>query len=86
MEISEALASGAGRVESLVLPHRYDHLSPLVSRVGSATHGAEKGAEKSDERGEETPARSRPPFAASRVDTITSSMVDSAAADASITT
>jgi hypothetical protein len=72
MGISEALASGAGRVESLVLPHRYDHLSPLVSRVGSAPHGAEKGAEKSDERGEETPARSRPPFAASQVDTITS--------------
>jgi hypothetical protein len=28
--ISDALASGAGRIESIVLPHRYDHLSPLV--------------------------------------------------------
>jgi hypothetical protein len=33
--ISEALAAGAGRVERLVLPHRYDHLSPLVDFVGS---------------------------------------------------
>ena len=30
--ISDALAAGAGRVESLVLPHRYDHLSPLATR------------------------------------------------------
>jgi hypothetical protein len=27
---SDALTSGAGRVECLVLPHRYDHLSPVV--------------------------------------------------------
>jgi hypothetical protein len=33
--ISDALASGAGRVECLVLPHRYDHLSPVVDTVGS---------------------------------------------------
>jgi hypothetical protein len=33
--ISEALATGAGRVECLVLPHRYDHLSPLADIVGS---------------------------------------------------
>jgi hypothetical protein len=33
--ISEALAAGAGRVECLVLPHRYDHLSPLADIVGS---------------------------------------------------
>ena len=31
--ISEALAAGAGRVESLVLPHRYDHLSPLATNA-----------------------------------------------------
>ena len=29
--ISEALAAGAARVESFVLPHRYDHLSPLAT-------------------------------------------------------
>jgi hypothetical protein len=31
--ISDALTSGAGRVECLVLPHRYDHLSPLVDNM-----------------------------------------------------
>jgi hypothetical protein len=83
--ISDALASGAGRVESLVLPHGYDHLSPLVDSVGPATRGAEKGAEKSHQRGEHTPARSRPPFAPSEVDAINSPAVDSVAADASST-
>jgi hypothetical protein len=34
--ISDALASGVSRVECVVLPHRYDHLSPLVDLVGSA--------------------------------------------------
>ena len=34
---SDALvASGAGRIEYLVLPHRYDHLSPVVDTVGSS--------------------------------------------------
>jgi hypothetical protein len=32
---SDALASGAGRVECLVLPHRYDHLSPVVDFMRS---------------------------------------------------
>ena len=58
--ISEALASGAGRVECVVLPHRYDHLSPLVASVGSSSRGAEKGAEKPDQRGEQAPAPPRP--------------------------
>jgi hypothetical protein len=60
--ISHALASGAGRVECLVLPHRYDHLSPLVDLIGSTSRGAEKGAEKVEQRGEQAPARSRPLF------------------------
>lgn len=54
--IGDALAAGVGRVECLVLPYRYDHLSPLVNRVGSTATGAEKGAEKCDQRGEHTPA------------------------------
>jgi hypothetical protein len=37
--ISDALASGAGRVKCLVLPHRYDHLSPVVDTVGSSHAG-----------------------------------------------
>jgi len=83
--ISEALTSGAGRVESLVLPHRYDHLSPVVNSVGPATRGAEKGAETPDQRGEHTPARPRPPFSQSNVDVVRSSSADSAAAEASAT-
>jgi hypothetical protein len=59
--LSDALAAGAGRVECLVLPHRYDHLSPLVDILGSRTQGAEEGAEKPEQRGEQTPAPSRPP-------------------------
>jgi hypothetical protein len=59
--ISEALASGAGRLECLVLRDSYNHLSPLVAIVGSTSRRAEKGAENVDMRGEQTPARSRPP-------------------------
>jgi hypothetical protein len=38
--ISEALATGAGRVESVVLPHSYEHLSPLVDVIGSRAQRA----------------------------------------------
>src|SRR5260370_14486949 len=64
--LSEALTSGAGRVESLVLPHRYDHLSPVANSVGPATRGAENGAEKPDQRGDHTPAPPRPPSSHSK--------------------
>jgi hypothetical protein len=46
--LSDALASGAGRVECLVLPHRYDHLAPLVDLVGSIARGAANGAENAE--------------------------------------
>jgi hypothetical protein len=59
--ISDALASGAGRVECLVLRHRYDHLSPLVDIMGATSRGAGKGAENVDKRGEQATAPSRPP-------------------------
>lgn len=83
--ISDALTVGAGRVECLVLPYRYDHLSPLVDNVGSPTRGAEKGAEKCDRRGEHTPARSRPLSSPPEIDAINSSAIDSATAAASAT-
>jgi hypothetical protein len=83
--ISDALAAGVGRVECLVLPYRYDHLSPLVNRVGSTEAGAEKGAEKCDQRGEHTPAPPRPPFSPAKIDAINSSSLDCATADASAT-
>jgi hypothetical protein len=34
------LATGAGRVESVVLPHGYAHLSPVVDAIGSRAQGA----------------------------------------------
>jgi len=55
--LAEALASGSGRVECLVLPHSYRHLSPLVGLVRSTTSGVEKG----EHRGEQSSARSQPP-------------------------
>jgi hypothetical protein len=55
--LAEALAGGAGRVESLVLPHVYRHLSPLASLVRSKPERVEKG----EQGGEEGSARPQPP-------------------------
>jgi hypothetical protein len=46
------LESGAGRIESVVLPHSYRHLLPLVNSTVRKTKGAEEG--------DETAARPRP--------------------------
>jgi hypothetical protein len=48
--IHEALASGHAQVECLVLPHTYQHLSPLVSRRPPC-----RRRRKLDERGDATP-------------------------------
>jgi hypothetical protein len=56
--IAEALESGAGRVESLVLLHSYRHLSPLVGQSRSTDEKVEKGVEKRAHRGD--PSRRRP--------------------------
>ena len=42
--IADALAEGHGRVEVTVLPHRYDHLSPLVAARVTGVRGVEKGS------------------------------------------
>jgi hypothetical protein len=42
--IAEALAAGNGRVECLVLPHSYRHLSPLAADERTASAEVEKGA------------------------------------------
>lgn len=55
--LNDALAAGKGRVECLVLPHRYHHLSPLASRVCSTLERVEEG----ERVGERTPPRSQPP-------------------------
>jgi hypothetical protein len=44
--LAEALETGAGRVESLVVPHGYRHLSPLVGESRSTGAEVEKGVEK----------------------------------------
>jgi hypothetical protein len=48
--VSEALASGRAALDCRLLPHTYDHLSPLVSRRRLRRRRVEKG----EERGEET--------------------------------
>jgi hypothetical protein len=52
-----ALANGTGRVESLILPHTYRHLSPVATLVQASTKGVEKG----EQRGEQSTARPQPP-------------------------
>jgi hypothetical protein len=54
--LAEALSSGAGRVECVVLPHTYRHLSPLASLVRSTPQGVEKG----EQGGERWPPRPQP--------------------------
>lgn len=41
--LSDAIERGAGRIESLVLPHSYRHLSPLVNSTVRMQKGAEEG-------------------------------------------
>ncbi len=55
--IQDAIASGRGRVEYVVLPHSYEHLSPLVNRRRVQRRTRRQG----DEGGDETP-RSLNPF------------------------
>jgi hypothetical protein len=54
--IREALAGGSGGVECVLLPHTYDHLSPLVSRRRTRR----RGLRKSEEKGDETPHNINP--------------------------
>lgn len=58
--ITNALESGAGRVESFVLPHSYRHLSPLVGQSRSTDEDVEKGVEKRAARGAAGRRRSQP--------------------------
>lgn len=58
--ITEALESGAGRVESFVLPHSYRHLSPLVGQSRSTVGEVEKGVEEEDQRGDTARRHSQP--------------------------
>lgn len=59
---ADAIKSGAGRIETHVLPFSYRHLSPLVA----ATRPTMKGAEE----GDNAPALPRPPLATAITTTI----------------
>ncbi len=58
--LTDALETGAGRVESFVLPHSYHHLSPLVGQSRSTDEEVEKGVEKRAARGAASHRRSQP--------------------------
>jgi hypothetical protein len=49
--ISEALTAGQARVECVVLPHSYQHLSPVVDQTGPRPRGVEKGVERGAAKG-----------------------------------
>lgn len=59
--IAEALTDGRGRVECLVLPHTYRHLSPLVDHLRSTRDHVEKRVEEGERQGEHRSARPQPP-------------------------
>lgn len=46
--IPEALASGCAKIECVVLPHTYEHLSPLVSRRRTRRRGRRTGEQRGD--------------------------------------
>jgi hypothetical protein len=52
--IAEALSSGRGRVESVVLPHLYRHLAPLVADTPTRPESVNKGLRRGL-TGENTP-------------------------------
>jgi hypothetical protein len=53
--IAEALADGTGRVESVVLPHSYRHLSPLVDEAPAPLPRVEKGLRRGKREGKRPP-------------------------------
>jgi hypothetical protein len=61
MTIQEALASGRGHVEDVVLPHSYDHLVPLVDQRRSRGHRQRNGGQRGEQRGAQ-PAHSVNPL------------------------
>ena len=44
--LADALASGAGQVESVVLPHSYRHLAPVARPTRTVTESVEKAEER----------------------------------------
>lgn len=58
--VTEALQSGAGRVDVVVLPHSYRHLSPLVGPSRSTVQKVEKGVEEVAHRGDIGHRRAQP--------------------------
>jgi len=63
--IAEALRAGRGRVESVVLPLSYRHLSPLVTETPARPESMDQGLSRGNTRGNRPPralnARPQPP-------------------------
>jgi hypothetical protein len=58
--LAEGWECGATRVESLILPHIYRHLSPLVDGSRTKTSMGGEGVEKGEARGDDSRRRSQP--------------------------
>jgi hypothetical protein len=69
--ITEALAAGTGDVQSVVLPHSYRHLSPLVDEAPSSPQRVEKALRRRKSQGKRPThalnARPQPPRAESEL-------------------
>ena len=53
--IAETLAAGTGRVESMVLPHSYRHLLPLVNEAPPPPQRVEQGLRRGNREGNRPP-------------------------------
>lgn len=53
--IAEALATGTGRVECVILPHSYRHLSPLVDEAPAPPQQVRKGLRRGNREGNRPP-------------------------------
>ena len=58
--LADALETGRARIDSVVLPHDYRHLSPLVAGRVARAERVEKGATE----GDRCPGRPQPPSSA----------------------
>jgi hypothetical protein len=53
--IAEAVGTGRGRIESVVLPHGYRHLSPLVAETPAQPVSMDQGLSRGNRRGNRPP-------------------------------
>jgi hypothetical protein len=46
--IADAIERGSGRVETVILPHQYRHLSPVLGTARTVPRGADDGQQRAD--------------------------------------